>query len=103
MGPRAEAAIPALIKALGDEHLDVRVAAAKALGRIGEAAIPALIEALAAEALGWIGPKAEAAIPVLIEKLKDENIKVQKEAAQTIKKISPHTPPSPGSKNSQVA
>jgi HEAT repeat protein len=49
IGPKAEAAVPALSKALKDENFDVRWSAAEALGEIGpkaEAAVPALIESL---------------------------------------------------------
>ena len=84
-GPAAaQAAVPALILALDDPALDVRMLAAGSLKRIGPAAYPAvaaLIRALddeseyprlaAIEALQAIGPKAAAAGPALIRALQD--------------------------------
>ena len=46
IGPAAEAAIPALVAALGDKDGDVRINAAEALGNLGSAAVPALLKAL---------------------------------------------------------
>src|SRR5262249_42809036 len=45
-GPKAEAAVPALIKALGDRDDQVRMLAAQALGRVGKATVPDLLRAL---------------------------------------------------------
>ena len=53
IGPKAEAAVPALAKALQDKEEKVRQDAAVALGRIG--------------------PKAQAAAPALVEALKDKS------------------------------
>lgn len=96
MGPEAEAAVPALTKALYTEGpYDVRQAAAWALGEIGPAAksaVPALIVVLltdfvharraAALALGKIGDTA--AIPSLAQSLKDEDSGVSIQAAEAI-------------------
>ena len=76
--------LPELIRALQDEHIDVRVNAAKALGQIrsgAKDAVPALIPLLqdsngwvrsnAAEALGNIGEGAVDAVSALIQALQD--------------------------------
>src|SRR5262249_7453526 len=46
MGPKAKAAIPALVKALADSDSFVRLEATQALARMGTAAVPALTAAL---------------------------------------------------------
>lgn len=51
LGQIGEPAIPALIKALGDESTTVKSYAGMALGQIGEPAVPALLEALGDESL----------------------------------------------------
>ena len=84
IGPEAEAAVPALARALEDSDDDVRRTSADALGDIGpaaEAAVPALARALddtdasvrsnAATALGDLGPVARAAVPALVRALRD--------------------------------
>ena len=63
----AEAAIPALIRALKDQDVGVRSSAAWALGRIGKSA--------------------EAAIPTLIQVLKGQDVSVRKNAAYALMKI----------------
>jgi HEAT repeats len=78
-----EPAVPALVGALSDPEVNVRVQAARALARIGppaKAAVLALTKALddpdagvrqnAARALGQIGPDARDAVPELIRSLK---------------------------------
>jgi len=94
MGPLAQMAMPALIKALGDSHDWVRGAAASALGNIGEPAMPALVEALKSEdtrvslsaalELGEIGAPA---LPALTEALNDEADWVRIYAASALGKI----------------
>jgi HEAT repeat protein len=69
LGPRAKAAVPALVEALEDKAGNVRVAAALALGAIG--------------------PEARAAIPALTEMTKDKDAKASKAAADALKKIQP--------------
>ena len=95
LGPKAKAAVPALIETLNDKkpRYTVRVAAAQALAEIGpdaEAAIPALIDILndkqdpdadcynAPRVLGKIG---KAAVPHLIEALKAKNSELRIGAA----------------------
>jgi HEAT repeat protein len=86
MGPWAEAAVPALIKALDDDTSWVANYAVIALGKIGPAAAPAaghlagllgIPETVVehrhvAAALARIGPAADAAIPALIDYLVSE-------------------------------
>ena len=64
-GPAAEAAVPALVAALGDESRWVSVQAAEALGKIGPAAtaaVPALEKALKDPAMTYVAEKALARI-----------------------------------------
>jgi hypothetical protein len=108
LGQMGEAAIPALLEALGNGDNRVHTGATEALGRMGETAIPALIKALgngddrvragAAEALGRMGPRAAAAIPALTVNLFDENIEVREQTDYAIRRINSGTPPDPGSK-----
>jgi HEAT repeat protein len=76
LGPKADAAVPALVDALHDHEGQIGREARLALAQIGPAAVPALTTALsdddekvrwwAAQALEEIGPDAQAAIPALI-------------------------------------
>ncbi len=93
--PAARAAIPALEKALGDEEVRVRRAAAVSLaglGPSGKAALPVLEEAVrardwwwvmygptAAEALGRLGRRA---VPLLSEALRAEEVAPFREALE---------------------
>jgi HEAT repeat protein len=85
IGPKAEAAVPALLRALDDDDTQVRQEAMTALGRIGPAsreAIPVLLRALrdkdtdyrvlALQALGGIGPENEAVIPALVKAFRED-------------------------------
>jgi HEAT repeat protein len=77
-GPKAQAAVPALIEALAGET-ELRESAAAALAKIGKPAVPLLAKALdsenptvltgAAQALRDIGPDAKAAAPRLVKLL----------------------------------
>ena len=104
IGPEAKAAVPALVKALGDRNAHVRADAASALYFIGPAAktaVPALIGLLgdtdryvrhwAVVALGKIGPEARKAVPALVKILEDEDTDVQMRswAAQALGGIGP--------------
>ena len=96
-GPQAREAVPALIRLLDHEVVEVRWNAARTLGKIrmpALAAVPHLIEQLkdpatpvrehAAEALGDIGPEAKAGIPALIAALGDEDTRVRRDAARAL-------------------
>ncbi|MFO0841897.1 MAG: HEAT repeat domain-containing protein [Gemmataceae bacterium] len=101
-GPRAETAVPPLVKALKAQDSEARWNAARTLGKIGPAAqraVPALIEAMkdgdakvrehAAEAVGDIGPAAKDAIPALTKALADENARVRRDAVRSLGQIGP--------------
>src|SRR5581483_795671 len=79
-------AVPALTKALSDDHGRVRAMAAMALRASGPKAAPAVpqltaalqdpvesVRYFAAGALGTIGPEAASAVPALIERLSAKN------------------------------
>jgi hypothetical protein len=99
MGPRAKAAIPALIENLGDgggPHQIVNVAAINALLRIGpRASLPPLMEALKSDdqqivsgslaTLAGFGAAARPAVPAITKLL--DNPKTRGDAASTLKMI----------------
>lgn len=103
MGPKAHAAVPALVEALGDYNL--REPAIEALGQIGKPAVPALIDALgdnskrrdweyAARALAAIGPEAREAVPALIDMFQHSNTSACRFAADALVNIGqPALPP----------
>ena len=84
-------AIPSLIEALGDE---TRPRALFALAKMGEIAVPPLAEVLkhenprarwqAAEALGYIGPKAKEALPALAKALEDKDKILRRKSARAM-------------------
>lgn len=95
-------AVPALIEALQDKDVRVRVYAADVLGALGskaQEAVPALAKALkdpdqyvrasAAEALHEIGSQAKDAVTELIGALKDEDRYVRYSAADALGRIGP--------------
>jgi HEAT repeat protein len=98
-GPKAAAAVPALVQLLHDQDEDFRLNAALALGRIGNAAIPALVEALADQdmdvryhalsALGWAGPAARPAAPVVIKMFAQKDAGLRRKAAEALGRITP--------------
>jgi HEAT repeat protein len=95
LGPKAKAAIPALIVALDHESKGARAGAAQALAAIDlEASLAILLAWLAgsdvaerrraAEALSDMGPTAEAARAALIRALEDEDVEVRRYAANSL-------------------
>lgn len=96
LGPRATASVPALVIALQDKEEPVRVAAARALGRIGDhsGVLPLIavlndraptVRASASESLGQI--RAPESIAALTQKLSDSETTVRVKAAQAIWRI----------------
>jgi len=94
IGPEAKAAVPALVKALGDSDTGVLYCVARALGKIGpeaKAAVPALVKTLgdsdpivrvnATWALGEIGPDAKDAVPALVKALDGADAHAMRAAA----------------------
>jgi HEAT repeat protein len=95
MGPRAAAAVPALVKVLEDRDPSVSIAAAQALVRIdptkATAAVPILVRLFkgkdekvadqAALVLAEHGPDARSAVPELLAGLKEKNEKLVRRSA----------------------
>jgi HEAT repeat protein len=92
--PSANSAVPALAVLLSDQDLDVCLAAATALDRIGPAAreaVPALtrrvratdaeMRVAAMRSLSAIGTESRPAIPAMIQALSDPETRVRREAA----------------------
>jgi len=108
--PHTEAAhsvIPSLVNALFDTEKNIRIAGARALGRMGTGAaktVPHLLKALSdrekevrketATALGEIGPEAaEETVPSLINTMADKDEDVRKSAVEALGKIGPPAMP----------
>ena len=101
LGPRASAAVPALIDLLGDRQETVRWRTAEALGKIGpdaRAAVPALVRGLSetgllatesAKALGRIGSGAREAVPALSSGLRNADVYFRREVAKALVRIGP--------------
>ncbi|MBS0261991.1 MAG: HEAT repeat domain-containing protein [Planctomycetes bacterium] len=100
MGPQAEAAVPALVLALGASRESVVVQAAATLAAIGPAAAPAvpqlkellsakrsLTRAAALNALGEIGPAAASAVGDMVLNFSDNDENVRREAVLAIGKM----------------
>lgn len=91
IAPADEAALAALVEALGAPQADVRRAAARAIGRTGPATLELLRPLLeseeafaryqAVEALGWLGPEA---VDPLIDALRNEDPMVRARAARAL-------------------
>jgi HEAT repeat protein len=104
LGPRAKAAVPALIEALKGKDLRGRRGACDVLAAIGpdaKPALPLLLQILegpehpktplygyAAYALGRIGPAAKAALPALSKIMNDPNAEARIDAADAFARIS---------------
>ena len=103
LGADATVAAPTLAHALNDEHIPVRVQAAKALVAIGaplDEALPTIIRILEqeepanrpelAEAVAPFKPVAEAAVPLLLTMLDDEEqAKLHPAAIHALGKLGP--------------
>jgi HEAT repeat protein len=89
--------LPALADAAKDPVWFVRVAAARALGKMGKEAVPELcdlladersdVRAAAAHALAGLGPEARPALPRLVEALHEKDEEVRDAAVMAIHKI----------------
>jgi alpha-L-fucosidase len=113
IGPRAAAAVPALVKLLDDNDRSLRWRAALALGQIGpaaKAAAPALVAALkdgdedvrlrAAQALARIGPDGVTALTV---GLKDPDAGLRRRAAELLAQFGDSGEGAPASKPTAAA
>ena len=99
IGPGAASAVPALTRALKDDSVSVRVAAAEALFGVAEdvAAIPVLVAALddphpgnrwhAALVLGRYGPRAKSSAEALRRRLDDEDALTRINAAGALWRV----------------
>lgn len=100
LGPSAQQAVPALIRALADSQPPVRRAAALALGWIDPASaatVPVLTQALkdpdptvrraVAQSLGRSGAAAKDAVPILVARLDDPWSEVGRTVEWTLVKI----------------
>lgn len=103
LGPAAQDAVPDLIAALEDPSVEVRWAAAQALGRIGPRAILALMVAatnqnatlrhIAVYALGETGTNAAPAAAVLFARTLDTNGAVRASAMYSLARVGPAAVP----------
>ncbi|HAA55329.1 MAG TPA: hypothetical protein DCE42_11270 [Myxococcales bacterium] len=104
LGPGAKPALPVLIKHLKDQEVEVREAAARAIGQMGPAGIKAmdpLVECLIANkawwrvrvavawALGELGPKAASTAPQIANLMQDKDSDVGKAAMKALIKLGP--------------
>ncbi|MDB6067667.1 MAG: putative lyase [Pedosphaera sp.] len=102
IGPEAKAAVPVIVRGLGDMNEVDSNYAAKALGRIHaepELAVPALVNCLnrhyfilrqsAARALTQFGAEAKPAVPTFVKLLSDPDQEVKQMAKDALAKIDP--------------
>ncbi len=102
LGYMGDDATPALIDAMKNDQVDIRVVAIRAIiemGEKGQRAVPALVRALgdaeedvresAANALSRVGSKARAAVPALVVALGDSVWSVRREAANALARVDP--------------
>lgn len=99
LGPKAKAALSALLTQFGHEFPWVRVSCQAAVGSMGKAAVPALIETFenntggprirAAFVLGGIGADAKPAVPTIVRIMKEESPAMQARLAGVLGQIDP--------------
>ena len=97
IAPTTEGLVPALVAAMRDPDVQVRILAAQALGRMGERVVPDLIAALedpdaetrhlCGATLGLMGAAARAAVPALIKHWKSKTDRWW--AAEAVLRIDP--------------
>jgi outer membrane protein assembly factor BamB len=107
LGPKAKAALPALIAQFSHEFPWVRESCQGAVTAIGKDAVPALIELLedntgslrvnAAFVLGGIGADAKPAVPAIEKIMKEESPVIQTRMAGVLTQIDPERFPPAGS------
>ncbi|MEO2025979.1 MAG: HEAT repeat domain-containing protein [Fuerstiella sp.] len=91
------AAVPGLVKALGNQRASVRNAAANALVEIGESIVPSLktplgsdqavVRRKSCEVAGRLGVAASGLVPLLVARLSDENKLVVRSAASALGEV----------------
>lgn len=99
LGPKAKAALPALLDQFGHEFPWVRVSCQAAAGSMGKLAVPELIKTFeentggprirACFVLGGIGRDAKPAVPVILRIMKEESPAMQDRMAGVLKQIDP--------------
>lgn len=99
LGPKAKAALPALLSQLDHEFPWVRVSSQGAIGSMGKEAVPALIETfqtktgspriLSAFVLGGMGEDAKPAVPVILQVMEQESQMMKDRLAGVLKQIDP--------------
>lgn len=99
LGPKAKAALPALLAQFTHEFPWVRVSCQAAAGSMGKVAVPGLIETFekntggprirAAFVLGGIGADAKPAVPVILRIMKEESPVMQTRLADILAQIDP--------------
>lgn len=99
LGPKAKAALPALLAQFGHEFPWVRVSCQAAAGSMGKLAVPALIKTFeentggprirACFVLGGIGRDAKPAVPVILRIMKEESPAMQDRMAGVLRQIDP--------------
>ena len=99
LGPKAKAALPALLSQLGHEFAWIRVSCQAAISSMGKEAVPTLIDmfekntgrprARAALVLGSIGADAKPAVPIILRVMKEESPERQVFLAGVLRQIDP--------------
>lgn len=107
LGPKAKAALPALLAQFGHPFPWVRVSCQAAVGSMGKDAVPALIEAMettpggvrlrACFVLGGIGADAKAAVPVIERLMKNESPAMQDRMLGVLRALAPEKYAAPSS------
>lgn len=106
LGPKAKAALPALLEQFGHPFPWVRVSCQAAVGSMGKEAVPALINTMktttggprlrACFVLGGIGADAKPAVPVIAELMKEESPVMQERFLGVLRSLDPENYPPPG-------
>ena len=102
IGPKAEAAVPALVKRLDNHSSEYRQEVALTLGKIGRASAKAVAPLLAdkssnarkgaAQTLYFLGPEAREVLPAVLSAMKDADDQVRRYAANAAVRAGPGDP-----------